>query len=256
MQGEQNFWDHLDTLRAGVLRVAAFLMVGMIALFVAMPTLFQEVILAPTEEDFILYRWIARLAGSASIFGSKPLEVELINIHVASQFTTHLSASFYGALLLTVPYLLYEIWRFISPALYPRELRGVRIAFVSGGGLFYAGCLIGYLIVFPIMFRFLAQYSLSDAIATQISLQSYMNNFWGMTLTMGLAFELPIVVWLLSALGLVKRAQLRAARRYVVCALLVVAALITPSGDPFTLAVVFLPLYLLYEAGILCAKAK
>ena len=83
-----------------------------------------------------------------------------------------------------------------------------------------------------------------------------MNNFWGMTLTMGLAFELPIVVWLLSALGLVKRAQLRAARRYVVCALLVVAALITPSGDPFTLAVVFLPLYLLYEAGILCAKAK
>lgn len=257
MRGEQNFWDHLDVLRAGLLRVAGVLLLGMVGFFIAMPTLFDAVILAPTREDFILYRFIAALTGHSSIFAAEPFTVELINIHVASQFTTHLSTSFYAALLLTCPYLLYEIWRFIRPALYTEERRGVRAAFIGGAGLFYVGVATGYLIVFPLTFRFLAQYALSDAIATQIALQSYMNNFWGMTLTMGLAFELPILIWLLAKLGLVTREILRAGRRYVILLLLILAAFITPSGDPFTLAVVFTPLYLLYEVGILFAgRAK
>lgn len=253
MQGEQTFWDHLDALRAVLLRVARVLLVSTVGLFIVMPTLFDTLILAPTEEDFILYRLLDKLSGSALLFSAKPLTVELINIHVASQFTTHLSTSFYGALLLTVPYLLFELWRFVRPALYDGEARGVRIAFTVGGALFFFGSLIGYLVIFPLTFRFLAQYSLSEAIATQISLQSYMNNFWGIVLVMGLSFELPLLVWLLSRMGIVSRRTLRQVRRHVVCALLLLAALITPSGDPFTLALVFLPLYLLYEIGILCA---
>lgn len=256
MDGNQSFWDHLDTMRAALMRAGGVLLIGMVGFFIAMPTLFDAVILAPTHEDFILYRWMAKLAGAASIFEGKPFAVELINIHVASQFTTHLSTSFYAALIATCPYLLYEIWRFIRPALYREERRGVRTAFLCGGGLFFVGCLVGYYIVFPLTFRFLAQYSLSEAIATQISLQSYMNNFLGMTLAMGLAFELPMLIWLLTKLGLVSRELLQNARRYVVVALLLLAALITPSGDPFTLMVVFAPLYLLYEVGLQFSNRK
>ena len=253
MQGEQTFWDHLDTLRAALLRVAGMLLVCMVVLFVAMPTLFDRLILAPTEERFILYRWLANLVGTDSIFGEHPLHIELINIHLASQFTTHLSTTFYGALLLTCPYLLYELWNFIRPALYETERQSVRATFLGASLLFFIGCATGYLIVFPLTFRFLAQYTLSDAIATQISLLSYMNNFWGILFAMGLAFELPIVCRMLSRLGLITREQLRLGRRYAVPVLLVAAALITPSGDPFTLLVVFVPLYMLYEAGILVA---
>lgn len=253
MEGNQTFWDHLDTMRAGLLRVAAVLIVGMVGFFMVMPTLFDRLILAPTREDFLLYRLLAHVAGEGSLFATQPLDIELINIHVASQFTTHLSSSFYAALLVTFPYLVYEIWCFIRPALYTEERGKVRTAFLAGSLLFYAGCAIGYLLIFPLTFRFLAQYTLSEAIATQISLLSYMNNFLGITLVIGIAFELPMVVWLLTRLGLVSRKKLREGRRYVAVVLLIVSAFITPSGDPFTLAVVFLPLYLLYEAGILCA---
>lgn len=253
MEGNQTFWDHLDTMRAGLLRVAAVLIVGMVGFFMVMPTLFDRLILAPTREDFLLYRLLAHVAGEGSLFATQPLDIELINIHVASQFTTHLSSSFYAALLVTFPYLVYEIWLFIRPALYTEERGKVRTAFLAGSLLFYAGCAVGYLLIFPLTFRFLAQYTLSEAIATQISLLSYMNNFLGITLVMGIAFELPMVVWLLTRLGLVSRKTLREGRRYVAVVLLIVSAFITPSGDPFTLAVVFLPLYLLYEAGILCS---
>lgn len=256
MEGNQTFWDHLDTMRAGLLRVAAVLIVGMVGFFMVMPRLFDRLILAPTREDFILYRLLAAIAGEGSPFGSQPLDVELINIHVASQFTTHLSSAFYAALLVAIPYLIYEVWRFIRPALYAEERGKVRTAFLAGSLLFYAGCAVGYLIIFPLTFRFLAQYSLSEAIATQLSLQSYMNNFLGITLVMGLAFELPMVVWLLAKLGIVSREMLRKGRRYAAVILLVASAFITPSGDPFTLAVVFTPLYLLYEAGIRCTPKE
>lgn len=123
-----------------------------------------------------------------------------------------------------------------------------------GALLFLAGCVVGYFLVFPLTFRFLATYQLSGEIMNQITLNSYMNNFMGVVLVMGVAFELPILTWLLSRIGILNRTALQEGRRYAVVALLVLSALITPSGDPFTLGVVFLPLYLLYEVGILCAR--
>lgn len=254
LETKQSFWDHLEALRWGILRSLGVLLVVMIALFAAMPWLFDHLILAPTEGDFILYRWIGKLAGEGFQAANKEFDVELINIRLSSQFMTHISTSFWCALVVTFPYLIYEIWHFIRPALYQHERRSVATAFLTGTTLFFGGCTVGYLLVFPLMFRFLADYRLSAEIANQIALHSYMGNFLGTIFLMGLAFELPILTWLISRIGLISREQLKYYRCHAVVILLVAAALITPSGDPFTLLVVFLPLYLLYEAGICFAR--
>lgn len=249
----QSFWSHLDELRWAVIRIAGVLVAALIAFFVAMPALFDRVILAPTQGDFILYRWIGKLVALLEVTPppeSTPFGVDLINIHLASQFLTHLTTSFWLALIGCFPYLIYELWRFIRPALYRHEIKGVRMALAGGTVLFFAGCAVGYLIVFPLTFRFLATYTVSATITNSITLDSYMSNFLGIIFVMGLSFELPILCRLLSATGLITRSTLRSYRRHMVVILLLLAALITPSGDPFTLGVVFLPLYLLYEAGI------
>lgn len=252
MAETMTFWSHLEELRRSLFRMAGVLLAAMIGCFAAMPYLFDRVILAPTTSDFPLYRWLSALGGGSSWlpdFGGE-FAVKIINYNVASQFLTHIGTSFWLALLLTFPYLIYEVWRFVCPALFPNERRNVAFAFLCGTLLFFAGCTVGYGVVFPFTFRFLTEYRLSEAIANQISLDSYMGNFLMMIFLMGLVFELPLLVWLLSRLGLVSRSLLKTYRRHAVVVLLVLAALITPSGDPFTLLVVFLPVYLLYELGI------
>ena len=253
-----SFWSHLDVLRAALLRVAAVLAVVTVGCFAAMPALFDRVILAPASADFPLYRWLSGL-GSLGQWGpdfGAPFSVELINYTIPSQFLTHISTSFWLALTLTFPYLIFEVWRFVRPALYAGERRHVATAFLCGTGLFYAGCATGYAIVFPFTFRFLVQYRISETVTNHISLDSYMGNFLMLVFLMGLVFELPLLTWLLSHLGLVTRRMLRAGRRYAVVALLTLAAVITPSGDPFTLLTVFFPLYGLYELGIRFAREK
>ena len=161
---------------------------------------------------------------------------------------THISVSMWMALLIIFPYLMYQIWVFVRPALFSQEVRGVRSAFMGGTGLFYLGCAVGYFIVFPIIFKFLTGYRVSEDITNQISLNSYMGILLSMVFVMGLVFELPSLSWLLGKLGVISRELLKSWRRYAVVVLLVLAALIT--GDPFTLLVVFLPLYGLYELSI------
>lgn len=251
------FWSHLEVLRRTLMRVAGVLVLVMVGSFVAMPWLFDHVILAPSTSDFPLYRWLAKLGACGNSwlpnFGGD-FSVEIINYNVASQFMTHISTSFWLALLLIFPYLIFEVWRFVRPALFRNERRSVGIAFAGGTVLFFAGCLVGYGLVFPFTFRFLTEYQLSAAIENHISLDSYMGNFLMMIFVMGIVFELPLLTWLLSRLGLVSRSLLCRYRRHAVVVLLVLAAVITPSGDPFTLMVVFLPVYLLYELGIRFAR--
>ena len=247
------FWGHLEDLRHSLLRVAGVLLVFMIVSFSLMPYLFDHFILAPTTSDFPLYRWLSRLGGGSSFlpdFSNDNYRVEIININVASQFLTHITTSFWFALVLMFPYLIFEIWRFIQPALFASERKSVGAAFGFGTGMFFLGCAVGYFLVFPFTFRFLTEYQLSPMIVNQISLNSYMGNFLMMIFVMGLVFELPLLSWLLSKLGLVNRALFRKYRKHAVVVLLFLAAVITPSGDPFTLLIVFLPLYLLYELGI------
>uniref|UniRef100_UPI003FEF5E37 twin-arginine translocase subunit TatC n=1 Tax=Bacteroides intestinalis TaxID=329854 RepID=UPI003FEF5E37 len=160
------------------------------------------------------------------------------------------------AVVTATPYIYFEIWSYISPALYPNELRGVNKAFFICTVMFFLGVLLGYFMVYPLTLRFLSTYELSAAIENQISLNSYIDNFMMLVLCMGLAFELPLVTWLLSLLGLVHKSFLRKYRRHALVIIVIVAAIITPTGDPFTLTVVSIPLYLLYELSILMIKDK
>lgn len=176
-------------------------------------------------------------------FSNDHFSVELININVASQFLTHISTSFWFALVLIFPYLTFEIWRFVQPALFDNEKKSVGMAFAFGTFMFFLGCAVGYFLVFPFTFRFLTEYQLSPLITNQISLTSYMGNFLMLIFVMGIVFELPLLAWLLSKLGLVTKTFFRQYRKHAVVVLLVLSAVITPTGDPFTLMIVFLPLY-------------
>ena len=255
---QMSFWSHLEALRWVLMRIVIvyFILVGIC--FAAMPHIFNSVILGPTSSDFILYRWLSGLGGDGTFFPdfSGEFKVDIINVKLASQFITHITTSFCLAFLLIFPYLVSEVWMFVRPALYDGEKRSVLALLFFGVPMFYLGCATGYFIVFPFTFRFLAQYQLSTDISNLISLNSYIDNFTMLIFVMGIVFELPFVTWILSRMGLVTASFLRQYRRHAVVVLLVLAAIITPTGDPFTLMVVFVPLFLLYELSIVLARSK
>ena len=220
---EMSFWGHLEELRRTLFRVVAVLLVFMIACFCVMPDLFDSFVLGPTTSDFFLYRWLSNLGGTGPLrpdFSNDNYSVESININVASQFLTHISTSFWFALVLMFPYLIFEVWRFVQPALFENERRSVGLAFLGGTVMFFLGCAVGYCLVFPFTFRFLTEYQLSASIVNQISLNSYMGNFLMLVFVMGIVFELPLLAWLLSKLGLVNKTFFRTYRRHAVVILL------------------------------------
>lgn len=256
---ELTFWDHLDELRKVLIRVLVVWFVLAVAYFVAMPWLFDRVILAPCNNDFIFYdllRFIGEKLDLRDEFFTQEFHVKLVNINLAAPFLIHMSTAFWMSVVTAMPYLFYEVWRFISPALYPNEMRGVRKAMAIGTVMFFVGVLLGYFMVYPLTLRFLSTYQLSGLIENQISLNSYIDNFMMLNLCMGAAFELPLLAWLLSLLGLVNKAFLRKYRRHAAVVIVILAAVITPTGDPFTLSVVAIPLYLLYELSILMIKDR
>ena len=254
-EGAMSFWDHLEVLRWAVFRSACVLAVVMVGTFIAMPYIFDRFILAPTSNDFFTYRWLNAI-GRGIVSLSPDFDVQIININVASQFMTHISTSISLAAIIAFPYFIWEIWRFIEPALFDDEIKHLRPAFLGGTIMFYLGCAIGYLLVFPFTFRFLVEYNLSPSITNQINLQSYIDNFTMLILVMGIVFEMPLLAWLLSLFGILKRSFLREYKRHAIVVLLISAAIITPSGDPFTLMLVFIPLYVLYELSILVVRDK
>ena len=254
-EGAMSFWDHLEVLRWALFRSACVLAVIMVGTFIAMPYIFDRFILAPTSNDFFTYRLINRIGGGMVTL-SPDFDVQIININVASQFMTHISTSISLAAVIAFPYFIWEIWKFIEPALFEDEVKHLRPAFLGGTLMFYVGCTIGYMLVFPFTFRFLVEYNLSSNITNQINLQSYIDNFTMLILVMGIVFEMPLLAWLLSLMGILRKSFLREYKRHAVVVLLISAAIITPSGDPFTLMLVFIPLYVLYELSILVVRDK
>ena len=254
-EGAMSFWDHLEVLRWALFRSACVLAVIMVGTFIAMPYIFDRFILAPTSNDFFTYRWLNAI-GKGFVKLSPDFDVQIININVASQFITHISTSVSMAAVIAFPYFIWEIWKFIEPALFEDEVKHLRPAFLGGTLMFYIGCAIGYVLVFPFTFRFLVEYNLSPNITNQINLQSYIDNFTMLILVMGIVFEMPLLAWLLSLFGILRKSFLREYKRHAIVALLIAAAIITPSGDPFTLMLVFIPLYVLYELSILVVKDK
>ena len=254
-EGAMSFWDHLEILRWALFRSACVLAVIMVGTFIAMPYIFDRFILAPTNNEFFVYRWLNSI-GKGVVKLSTDFDVQIININVASQFMTHISTSISLAAVIAFPYFIWEIWKFIEPALFEDEIKHLRPAFFGGTIMFYIGCAIGYTLVFPFTFRFLVEYNLSPNITNQINLQSYIDNFTMLILVMGIVFEMPLLAWLLSLFGIIRKSFLREHKRHAVVILLISAAIITPSGDPFTLMLVFIPLYLLYEMSILVVRDK
>ena len=254
-----SFWDHLDDLRRVLFRVIGVWLVLATVFFITMPYLFDSVILAPCHNDFIFYDLLRAIGERLQLtddFFTKEFQVKLININLTAPFLVHLSTAFWMSVVTAMPYLFFEIWHFINPALYPQERRGVAKALTTGTVMFYVGVLLGYFMVYPLTLRFLSSYQLSTDIENVISLTSYIDNFMMLILCMGLAFELPLVTWILSLMGLVNKTMLRTYRRYALVIIVIVAAIITPTGDPFTLSVVAIPLYLLYEMSILMIRNK
>lgn len=248
------FWEHLDELRKVLFRCAVFIAAFMVAIFMAKDIVFDRIILAPIDSDFPLYK----LFDSALVkFGFPPLEpfkIDLINIELSAQFFIHISTSFYLALVVSMPFIIYQIWLFIKPALYDNEKKAAVGAFTFAGILFFLGVLVGYYLIFPLTLRFLGTYQVSADVANQISLQSYISMFTWLILVMGIVFEMPSLAAILSKLGILSKGFLKSYRKHAFVVLLVVAAFITPSGDPFTLMAVGLPLYALYELSILVCR--
>ncbi|MDR2497909.1 MAG: twin-arginine translocase subunit TatC [Tannerellaceae bacterium] len=259
-QDEMSFWDHLEELRWTIFRSLLALLIFAIGFFALMRGehgIFDSIIMAPTRGDFLTYRLFCNVGSYFSFlndFCDEAFRIEIINIKLATQFFTHMTTSFWLALVLTFPYLMFEVWKFVSPALYENEKKNVRWVFLFGTAMFFVGCAIGYYLVFPLCLRFLATYHVSEAITEQVSLDSYMDNFLMLIFVMGIIFEMPLVSWLLSQLGLLRRNFFHKFRRHAIVILLIAAALITPSGDPFTLAIVFIPLYALYELSAFFVK--
>lgn len=255
MSAEMSFWEHLGALRDVLLRISAVVLGVAIAAFCLMPWIFDHVILAPCDDGFVLYRALSGLHGDGAwipdLSADKPFEVEIINIELASQFFIHMSASVWLAFVVSFPFVLYQLWGFVSPALYPNEKRHARGAFLFGNLMFYLGMAVGYLVVFPLALRFLADYRLSERIANTVSLTSYMDTFFMLVLMMGLVFELPLLAWLLGKMGLLKREFFGRYRKYAAVGILVLSGVITPTSDLFTLFVVFIPIYALWEASAL-----
>ena len=247
------FWDHLDVLRGSLLRMAAVTVACAVVAFAFKDAVFAA-ILAPKHDDFILYRLLAGVNSCLADGSPSSFHVELINTGLAEQFKIHVKTSLYVGLMAASPYCLYELFRFVSPGLYPKErCYGVR-AVVSGYVMFLLGVALCYFLIFPLTFRFLGTYQVSPDVENLITLQSYMDTLLVMCFLLGILFELPIVCWVLGKLGILRRTFMRRYRKHAVVVILVVSAIITPTSDIFTLCIVALPICLLYEVSTFLVK--
>ena len=241
---EMSFWDHLDVLRGTLFHALGAICLCSVLGLIFKDFLFDGIVLAPTRPDFCVYR----LLGWS-------FSMQLINVEVSAQFFVHLKAAFAVGVIVAFPYVVWELWKFLEPALYKQEKKPVGMAFALSTGLFYLGVVVGYFIVLPVCLQFFMNYTVSDTVANTITIGSYMSMFFSMVLLIGIAFEFPTVVLVLNRLGVVSRKMLRKGRRYAVVIVLVLSALITPA-DPFSMFVLALPLYFLYELSILlCSKS-
>ena len=238
------FWDHLEELRKVLFRVVGAVVLLMVVAFCFKDELFG-VVLAPQEMDFILYQWL----------GAEDFQVKLINTQLASQFITHMKVACYAGILLASPYIIYQLFRFVSPALYENERKYVVGVTCWGYLLFMVGVCLSYFLIFPLTFRFLATYQVSEVVENTITLTSYVDTLMMLSLMMGIVFEIPILSWLFAKLGFLTSAFMKNYRHHAIVIILVIAAIITPTSDVFTLSLVALPMYLLYEMSIMVVRS-
>lgn len=224
------FWDHLDELRSRLWRILAMVVIAMVLCFFFKEQLF------------------------AIVLGPKPEYLQLINVELTQQFLIHMRVALWAGLIIASPYIIYEVFAFIAPGLYENERRITIRAVVISYLLFVSGVLLSYFAIFPITVDFLGSYQVADYVTNTITLSSYVSVMGIMCLLMGVVFELPVLCWLLAKVGLLKASFMRHYRSHAVVVILILAAVITPTGDPFTLSLVSIPIYLLWELSILIVK--
>jgi sec-independent protein translocase protein TatC len=249
---EMTFWEHLDELRGTLWRSIIAIFATSIVAFMFKEILFDQIILAPKSKTFITYRLLCQLGESISMpsLCIDPSGFNLINISLSGQFMTHMNISLVAGLIVSLPYILWEFWRFIKPGLTEKEISNSRGAVTIISLLFLMGVFFSYFIVAPLMINFLGGYVVSASVSNQIALSSYVSSITMMTLLMGLLFELPILVLFLTKIGIVTPKILRKYRKHTLIIILILSGIITPSPDIFSQLVVAIPLYGLFELSL------
>jgi len=253
---DQTFWDHADVLRKYLIRSMLIVFILSVAAFFYKDFIFNTIILGPKYPDFISYRVLASLGRLFHVaeLTFKEIPCNLINIELGGQFRWHIIISLVTGIILGFPFVLYQLWLFVKPALNPKELKYARGALFYISALFLLGVLFGYYIILPLTINFLANYQLSSEIKNQITIASYISTATWLPISSGIVFELPILIYYLARIGLITAGFLRKNRKYSIILILLIAGIITPTTDMFTQVVVALPLYALYEVSITIAS--
>lgn len=245
------FWDHLDELRWHIMRSLIAIVAFAIVAFINREIIFDQIILAPSSSEFISNRVLCQLGKwlSLNALCIKDMKLDIINIKMSGQFLTHMYISLVAGFIIAFPYILWEIWRFIKPAMKATERKyssgGVFISSV----LFLMGILFSYFLIVPLTVNFLGTYQVSESVHNQISLSSYISTVVSVTFAVGLVFELPILVYFLTKIGILTPDFMKRNRKYMYVIMLILAAIITPP-DMFSQVLVVFPLIILYEFSI------
>ncbi len=247
---EMSILDHLNDLRKLIIRSLIAVFIAGTVVFMAKDIVFDKILFAPLSTDFITYRLFCQISDLLCI---KKIPIVLISRQLQGQFAVHIWTAVYGGLIVAFPYILYEFWKFIAPGLYSNERRsGIKFIVVSSL-LFFAGILFGYYVITPLVINFLGNYQISEKVENYVDIKSYISNVRTTILAVGLVFELPVIIYFLTKLGITDSHMLRSGRKYAVIAILIVAAIITPP-DIVSQIIVAIPLFLLYEVSIFIAK--
>jgi sec-independent protein translocase protein TatC len=251
---EMSFLDHLEELRWHVVRSLAAIVFFMIFAFINIEWIFTNILFAPGRVDFPTFRWLCQLGewvGSEEAFCVEQIPFKIQSRLMTGQFTMSITASFVIGLVVSFPYVVWELWRFVRPGLYNRERKSSRGAVAAISFLFLLGVGFGYYIMSPLMISFLANYQISDMIVNEFDITSYVGTIVTVVFGSGLLFQLPVVMYFLTRIGIVTPVFLRRSRKHAIIIILILGAIVTPSADPLSQALISIPLYLLYEISIL-----
>jgi sec-independent protein translocase protein TatC len=251
---EMSFLQHLEELRWHLVRSVSAITIIAVVAFLNKEILFDGILLAPKSPSFITYRWLCSISHALNMGDSlcvNSIPFSLISTDLSAQFTTHMWVAFIAGLIVASPYVLWEAWLFIKPALYEKERNYARGIVFYTSALFLTGVLFGYLVITPMSVNFLGTYQVSPEVKNTITLDSFISTVTTLTLLTGLVFELPIVVYFLTKIGLMSPAFMRTYRKHAVVVILILAAFITPTSDATTMILVAVPLYVLYELSII-----
>ena len=253
LESEMSFFDHLEVLRWHIIRAVIAVTIFAILSFTFYDFVFNEIIMGPKNLDFWTYRMMCKVGDALNLAGFcvEKIPFNIINTELAGQFMLQINSCLLMAVALGFPYLLFEVWLFIKPALTDIERKSARGFVFYATVLFIIGALFGYYIVVPLSANFLANVSLSEEITNQITIDSYLSTIATLTLGCGIIFLLPILIFILSKIGIMTPEFMRASRRYAIVIILVIAAIITPTADVITLLTVSAPMFILYELSIM-----